>query len=93
MAHRHPCPFFGKSAVPLSPDDASRGSLIPSGGNQCALVTESFRPCYLEVRGDPPELEACEWNHSARAHQFANYQTVELKGAPDENAPDSSPRN
>lgn len=85
MADRHPCPFFGKHAVTPAP---GQGALIPSEGNQCALVTDSYRPCYLEVRGDPPELEACEWNHSARAHEFANFPTVELKGVNDESRPD-----
>lgn len=72
MAHRHPCPFFGKLAVTPAP---GQGTLVPADGNQCALA---YRPCYLEARGDPPELEACEWNHSARAHEYANFPTAEL---------------
>jgi hypothetical protein len=38
------CPFYGKHAVA---DD--RFPLIDSGGNQCALILDSFAPCVMEV--------------------------------------------
>jgi hypothetical protein len=47
------CPFYGKHAVPWLP-------LIDSGGNQCALILDSFSPCFMEVTMQaPPEADEC----------------------------------
>ena len=68
------CPFYGKHAVQLDP--RAPGVLVRSGGNQCALVTTSYRPCYLQLTGHAPELEACEWKGSHRAEEFVQFPTV-----------------
>ena len=63
-----PCKFYGKSA-----HDFLR-ILVPSGGNQCALVANRHAPCKLEIDGDAhPELENCEWCGSARAIEIAKF--------------------
>jgi len=73
------CPYYGKHAIQLAPGIAAhRGVLVRSGGNQCALVTDSYRPCYMQLAGQQPELEACEWNGSARAVEFLQFPTVAL---------------
>lgn len=35
------CPFYGVALM--------RGVLVPSGGNQCALVTTAHSPCTMEI--------------------------------------------
>jgi hypothetical protein len=63
-----PCPFYGKSAHEFL------RILVPSGGNQCALITNRYAPCKLEIAGDPaPELERCELAGSRQAIEFAKF--------------------
>lgn len=46
------CPFYGCSLV-------HGGSvMLPSGGNQCALVTSAYSPCYMSGT----EHRAPDWN-------------------------------
>ena len=62
------CKFYGAAAA------AVLNTLIESGGNQCALITEAHAPCRMETAGLDPDLEACELNGSARAIAFAEFQ-------------------
>lgn len=45
------CPFYGCH-------DAM-GLLIDSGGNQCALISESYSPCKMELEGLPVNWKTC----------------------------------
>jgi len=50
------CPFYGSFAFV----DAGGVTRIPTGGNQCSLVTVAHAPCYLEAAGQPVDWRACE---------------------------------
>jgi hypothetical protein len=63
-----PCPFYGHYAAELI------RTLIPSHGNQCALITRAHAPCAMEMDGKAPDLDHCDWNLSARAIEFAKFQ-------------------
>lgn len=58
------CPFYGRHFVegrfvPGS-GPALPMALLNSEGNQCALVTTSFTPCYLEIEGKPVDWRSCK---------------------------------
>lgn len=50
-ARDHRCRFYGMSGI--------AGTLKPSYGNQCALVTNSHSPCAMETLGKLPDEETC----------------------------------
>lgn len=54
------CPYYGKSSPP------GNFGIVPTGGNQCALITEAHSPCRMEIKGDAPDFEHCELKGSAR---------------------------
>jgi hypothetical protein len=45
------CRFYGQSAV--------TGHLVPTGGNQCALITPNHSPCQMERNGNPIDETRC----------------------------------
>jgi len=53
---RPPCPFYGF--------DATFDVLVmnDSGGDQCALKTDSYSPCQMEIVGDTPNWFVCPLN-------------------------------
>lgn len=83
------CPFYGYHAVKLKREGtasgyvetARPGFLVPQGGNECALITETFSPCRMEMQGLEPELEQCELGGTGRAQEFATYERTERKEA------------
>lgn len=46
------CPFYGHG-------DTGLGMLIPTQGNQCAVVRIAHSPCRMEMAGRPVEWESC----------------------------------
>lgn len=48
------CPFYGFNGM--------HGSLMDSKGNQCALITDSFSPCQMEMAEDNPNWHECGFN-------------------------------
>lgn len=68
------CPFYGKHAALVN--SPSGGLLAESGGNQCALIIESYAPCKLEIDGLAPELENCDRNGCGRAILFATFPVM-----------------
>lgn len=52
----------------LRPDCAFHGFsgmsdvMMDSGGNQCALKTDSYSPCQMEMRGNKPYWSECPFN-------------------------------
>ncbi len=70
------CPFYGKCAAPLMK------TVVSTGGNQCALVTESFAPCIMETLAlKPPNWATCQRNGSPawskRAEMITEWQANE----------------
>tara|TARA_Y100000034_G_C6888479_1_gene408324 strand:+ start:1185 stop:1526 length:342 start_codon:yes stop_codon:yes gene_type:complete len=55
MTEGYQCPFYGFSNLP-------QNTLIYSGGNQCALITNSFSPCQMEMRKETPDWTKCNFN-------------------------------
>ena len=49
------CPFYGKHASL----GTTFGSIIPSGGNQCAVIVRALFPCAMELIGRPADAETC----------------------------------
>lgn len=67
------CPFYGKAGI------ASMKTLVGTGGNQCALITDAIAPCRLEVWEErTPDLQTCEMNGTARAVDFAQFHVIEF---------------
>ena len=52
---RPACPFYGFNAM--------MGILIDQNGNQCALITDSYSPCRMEMNSETPEWENCPANN------------------------------
>lgn len=57
------CPFYGYNMA-LGRSTAQRPDfapfrLIPTRGNQCALITGAHSPCQLETTGQPIEWSVC----------------------------------
>ena len=50
---RHPCPFYGFNGM------FRFGDMMDSEGNQCALITDSYSPCQMEMDGDEPNWNLC----------------------------------
>lgn len=48
---RPPCPFYGFHATP--------NFLVDQKGNQCALITDSYSPCQMEMGEEEPNWELC----------------------------------
>jgi hypothetical protein len=57
--------------------------LIPQHGNECALITTAYAPCRMEIAGDTPDLQRCELAGSARAIDFASFDTIAAASYPD----------
>lgn len=51
---RPACPFYGFNEM--------YGSLMDSKGNQCALITDSFSPCKMEMTEENPNWHECPLN-------------------------------
>ena len=67
------CPFYGKHSFALM------RVLVNSRGNQCALVTDAFAPCYLEIEGRAPDLEKCKYHGTPKAIEFATFETTKMQ--------------
>ena len=52
---RPACPFYGFGNV-------GGRALIDSKGNQCALRTDSYSPCQMEMAGKDPNWKECDFN-------------------------------
>jgi hypothetical protein len=70
------CKFYGASGHP------EFEKLLGSGGNQCALIVESFSPCRMEIAGQEVDFSRCELNGSQRAIQFENFVRLEFANVP-----------
>ncbi len=59
---RHPCPFYGFNGM--------FGPLRDSEGNQCALITESYSPCRMEMDGKEPDWNLCPIHQNSSEEQL-----------------------
>lgn len=57
------CPFYGfayySSLTVGSPFPVRPFVLLPTHGNQCALVVTSHSPCQMEIAGETPDWLLC----------------------------------
>jgi hypothetical protein len=53
------CPFYGAA---IAAPHGVVPVLMPSGGNQCALITGAHSPCRMEIEGDAPAWGECQRN-------------------------------
>lgn len=60
------CPFYGYRPLP------EMRKLIGSSDGRCAL-RDGYAPCMMEIDGDEPELEACSFNGTGRAIEYAGF--------------------
>ncbi len=61
MSNQPNCPFYGRHLFNTSL--IQRGTpftLMDSRGNQCALVTGTYSPCYLELEGREVNWQDCK---------------------------------
>ena len=49
------------------------GSLMETGGNQCALRTERHSPCHMEIREDSPDWNMCEHRSMEKEMKFIQF--------------------
>ena len=52
---RHPCPFYGFSGMSKL--------MFDTGKNQCALITDSYSTCQMEVQQQEPNWYKCHMNN------------------------------
>ena len=50
------CPFYGFFLQP------EMGVMVNQDGNQCALKTQSYSPCAMEIREQTPDWHRCPYN-------------------------------
>lgn len=57
----HNCPFYGCSMIGQLQSQLSLASLIliPTHGNQCAIVFTAHAPCSQEIEGKPVDWRVC----------------------------------
>ena len=48
------CPFYGKHAA------VEVNAIVGQGGNQCALIIDSYAPCVMEQRGLAVDAYDCD---------------------------------
>lgn len=54
------CKYYGHSGIAAG--IAGLGELIPTGGNQCGLITDAHSPCWMEMERQVPEWGSCPLN-------------------------------
>jgi hypothetical protein len=64
--------------------------LVDQGGNQCAIVTDAYSPCQMEIAGAAPDLESCAFaaTRPVRVSEFKTFEQRGLERRPQGNYPD-----
>jgi len=73
---RYQCPFYGFHMA--------MGMLMDQPGNQCALITDSYGPCQMEVRSEVPNWNECPFNNKENSNEALEKMTDQLTVFPDE---------
>ena len=76
------CPFYGFSGIP--------GILMDTEGNQCALVSDSYSPCYMEFQGQKPNWDECRY-HTDKLIQSLKASANSIRVFPEEFMPKDTP--
>jgi len=79
---RHRCPFYGFFGAP------AQGVFLDQGGNQCALLTTSYSPCRMEMRGEIPNWDGCPFNIEEDSKKFLRELADSFRVFPDEFRPE-----
>ena len=66
------CRFYGMSNVALN----TWGTLVSTGGNQCAVIFDAHAPCKMEMAGMLPDEGCCPL-----AERYLNHQTTQAAAA------------
>jgi hypothetical protein len=66
------CRFYGCHAI------VSMQVLAESGGNQCALITNAYAPCRMEIEGNPPDWSKCPLNIGGGKVIFEGFNRIKL---------------
>ena len=61
---RPKCPFYGFNGM--------YGMFMDSEGNQCALITDSFSPCQMEMAEKTPSWSECPFNTEEKRKDLAS---------------------
>ena len=61
MENRYQCPFYGFYLSQIR-------TLVNQNGNQCALITDSFSPCGMEMRHEQVNWQECPLNNPRTQH-------------------------
>lgn len=64
-----PCRYFGHGS------STAFRVLMPTHGNQCALIRERFAPCYMAMDGHAPNLEECKMKGTGREIEMSEYRS------------------
>jgi hypothetical protein len=56
------CPFYGYALFHHEAVGGGDTIMVPSQGNQCALITDAHSPCAMQIDGLRPEWEKCQRN-------------------------------
>ena len=51
---RKACPFYGFAVM--------RKTMVDQKGNRCALITDSYTPCKMEISGQETDWDKCDYN-------------------------------
>lgn len=78
---RERCPFYGFSGF--------SGILMDTEGNQCALVTGSHSPCYMEFQGQKPDWDECRY-HTDKLIQSLKASAESIRVFPKEFIPEGA---
>jgi hypothetical protein len=59
--------------------------MVHQGGNQCALITNAYAPCMMEMAKLTPDLDTCLYarEHRTLAHEFGKFETRGQERYPD----------
>jgi hypothetical protein len=55
------CPFYGYHLYRTTIAGPTPFLLLGQGGNQCALVTVSYKPCHMEMNHVPVDWRKCPY--------------------------------
>jgi hypothetical protein len=68
------CPFYG-----LALHSHSGTTFVPTGGNQCGLMTAAHSPCIMELDGKVPDWLFCSRNPDPRAAETRERTAAKLE--------------
>lgn len=65
---RYGCPFYGFFAY--------NGMMMDQRGNQCAVITESYSPCHMQMKKQIPDWNKCPFNHEESQCAISKVENV-----------------